>query len=67
MFSALSDEHFMKEALKEAHKAKEEGEVPVGAVVVCDYQIIARAYNQVEKLTFLKQSMKELIPLPVIR
>lgn len=51
MFSALSDEHFMKEALKEAEKAKEEGEIPVGAVVVWDYQIIARAYNQVERLT----------------
>lgn len=51
MFSVFSDDHFMREALKEAHKAKEEGEVPVGAVIVCDAQIIARAHNQVEKLT----------------
>jgi len=51
MLSVFSDDHFMREALKEAHKAKEEGEIPVGAVIVCDYQIIARAYNQVEKLT----------------
>lgn len=41
----------MKEALKEAEKARDEGEVPVGAVVVCRNRIIARAYNQTEKLT----------------
>lgn len=40
----------MREALKEATKAYEEGEVPVGAIVVCNNQIIARGYNQVEKL-----------------
>lgn len=45
-----SDEAFMKEALKQASYALEEGEVPIGAVVVCDNKIIARAYNQVEKL-----------------
>lgn len=45
-----SDEAFMKEALKQARYAFEEGEVPVGAVVVCNNKIIARAYNQVEKL-----------------
>ena len=41
---------YMKEALKEALKAFEEGEVPVGVVVVCGGKIIARAYNQVERL-----------------
>ena len=46
----LTDEHFMREALKEADKAYEEKEVPVGAVVVSDDQIIARAHNQVECL-----------------
>lgn len=46
-----SHEYFMNEALKEASKAFEENEVPVGAVVVCRGKIIARAYNQVEKLT----------------
>ncbi|MFK7900999.1 MAG: nucleoside deaminase [Cyclobacteriaceae bacterium] len=51
MFSALSDEHYMLEAIKEAEKAKEIGEVPVGAIVVCDFQIVARAHNQVEQLT----------------
>lgn len=50
MLSVYSDERFMKEALKEAEKAFEEGEIPVGAVVVCRNRIIARAYNQTEKL-----------------
>ncbi|MGL1887381.1 MAG: nucleoside deaminase [Reichenbachiella sp.] len=45
-----SDEAFMKEALKQAKYAFEEGEVPVGAVVVCENKIIARAYNQSERL-----------------
>lgn len=44
------DEHFMKQALKEAQDAYYEGEVPVGAVVVIDNKIIARGYNQVERL-----------------
>jgi tRNA(adenine34) deaminase len=47
----FSDEYFMREALKEARKALEDGEVPVGAVVVCKNKIIARAHNQTEKLT----------------
>jgi tRNA(adenine34) deaminase len=46
-----TDEYFMREALKEAMKALEIGEVPVGAVVVCQNRIIARAHNQTEKLT----------------
>jgi tRNA(adenine34) deaminase len=46
-----TDENFMREALKEAQKAFEIGEVPVGAVVVCRNRIIARAHNQTEKLT----------------
>ena len=45
---ASDDERFMLEALREAAKAAEEGEVPVGAVVVKDGQIIARAHNKVE-------------------
>lgn len=45
-----ADEHFMKEALKEAEKAFKENEVPVGAVIVCDNRIISRAYNMTEKL-----------------
>jgi tRNA(adenine34) deaminase len=46
----MTDEHFMKQAYKEAIKAFESGEVPVGAVVVMNGQIIARGHNQVEKL-----------------
>ncbi|MHA7877698.1 MAG: nucleoside deaminase [Bacteroidota bacterium] len=46
----LTDEYFMHEALKEAEKAYKAREVPVGAVVVSDQRIIARAYNQVERL-----------------
>ena len=44
------DEQFMFEALKEAWKAFKADEVPVGAVLVKDKQVIARGYNQVEML-----------------
>lgn len=43
-------EYFMKEALKEAERAFEKDEVPVGAVIVCNKQIIARAHNLTEIL-----------------
>lgn len=46
-----SDEYFMKEALKEAHKAFERDEVPVGAIIVCDNRIVARTHNLTETLT----------------
>ena len=46
----FSDEYFMTEALKEANKAMKKDEVPVGAIVVCDNQIIARAHNFTERL-----------------
>lgn len=46
----FSDEFFMKEALKEAHKAFERDEVPVGAVIVCKNQVIARSHNLTETL-----------------
>ena len=45
-----SDDYFMGEALRQAAKAYEREEVPVGAVVVREGRIIARAYNQVETL-----------------
>ena len=45
-----SDDYFMGEALRQAAKAFERDEVPVGAVVVREGRIIARAYNQVETL-----------------
>ncbi len=44
------DEYYMQQALKEAKKAYEIGEVPVGAVVVINHKIIARGHNQVELL-----------------
>jgi tRNA(adenine34) deaminase len=50
-YSMLTDQYFMREALKEAQKAFDAGEVPVGAVVVCDGRIIARAHNLTERLT----------------
>jgi tRNA(adenine34) deaminase len=50
MLTVQSDEHFMQQALREAEKAFEAGEVPVGAVVVCRNQIIARGHNQTELL-----------------
>jgi tRNA(adenine34) deaminase len=46
-----TDEFFMREAIKESHKAFERGEVPVGAVIVAKNRIIARAHNQTEQLT----------------
>ncbi|HEC44524.1 MAG TPA: nucleoside deaminase [Bacteroides sp.] len=49
-YKIYSDEYFMNEALKEAYKAREKKEIPVGAVIVADKRIIARAYNQVETL-----------------
>jgi tRNA(adenine34) deaminase len=48
--SVFSDEHFMKEALKEANKAFEKDEVPVGVVVVSKQRVIARAHNLTEML-----------------
>lgn len=47
----FTDEYFMREALKEAKKAYDLGEVPVGAVVVCQNKIIGRSHNQTEQLT----------------
>lgn len=46
----MDDTRYMKEALREAEMAAEEGEVPVGAVVVCKDHIIARAHNLTETL-----------------
>lgn len=46
-----TDQYFMNEAYKQALLAYEKKEIPVGAVVVCNKKIIARAYNQTEQLT----------------
>lgn len=49
-YPLFSDEYFMNEALKEAQKALEQEEVPVGAVVVAGNNIIARGYNMAQQL-----------------
>jgi tRNA(adenine34) deaminase len=46
----MTDEYYMMQALKEARKAFDDGEVPIGAVVVLDDKIISRGHNQVERL-----------------
>ncbi|MCT8339613.1 nucleoside deaminase [Flavobacteriaceae bacterium TK19130] len=50
MIKPFDDDYFMKRALQEAEIAFEKGEVPVGAVVVINNQIIARAHNLTETL-----------------
>ena len=51
MLTVHGDVYFMKQALIEAQKAFDKGEVPVGAVIVANKHIIARAHNQTEMLT----------------
>lgn len=46
----MDDSFYMNRALEEARRAAEQGEVPVGAVVVCRDRIIARAHNLIEML-----------------
>lgn len=46
----FSDESFMRQALKEAQKAVDEDEIPIGAVIVSNNRIIARAHNLTERL-----------------
>jgi tRNA(adenine34) deaminase len=50
MLEPLPDEFFMREAFRQAQKAYAAGEVPIGAVVMREGKIIARAHNQVELL-----------------
>ena len=49
-YKLFSDEYFMNEALKEAVKAFDKQEVPVGAVIVCENEVLARAHNLTETL-----------------
>ena len=51
MIKVFDDNYFMRQALLEAEKAYELGEIPVGAVVVSNERIIARAHNNTEQLT----------------
>ena len=50
LLNPFNDNYFMKEALKEAQKAFEKDEVPVGCIIVCENQIIARAHNFTKRL-----------------
>ena len=50
LIDLTSDHHFMGEALRQAAKAYEAQELPIGAVIVREGRIIARAFNQVELL-----------------
>ena len=46
----MTDEHYMRMALHEAQEAMDRGEVPIGAVVVCNDRIVGRGHNLVETL-----------------
>ena len=46
----FTEDYFMKQAFREAQKAYEGGEIPVGAIIVCENRIIAKAHNQTELL-----------------
>lgn len=50
MINPFDDQYYMKKALQEAKIALQEGEVPVGAVIVCQNQLVAKGHNQVETL-----------------
>ncbi len=50
LFPLLPDEHFMQAALREAERAFENEEVPIGAVVVHNNRIVGRGYNMIEKI-----------------
>ena len=50
LIDLYSDDHFMREAIRQARKAAVQDEVPIGPVIVHEQKIIARAWNQVETL-----------------
>ena len=60
----LTPEYFMKQALRQAEQAFAEDEVPIGAVVVANNQIIGKGYNQVEKLNTTLLHMQRCWQLP---
>ncbi len=51
MLKVYDDDYFMRQAIAQAQRAAAEGEIPVGAVVVANERIIARGYNQTERLS----------------
>ena len=51
IFVVMDDNQYMQMALEEARRALEQGEVPIGAVVVCKNRVIARSHNLTETLT----------------
>ena len=57
-----TDEKFMKQALLQAKKAKELGEVPIGCVIVQDGKVIGRGYNRrnTDKITAIRKASKKL-------
>jgi tRNA(adenine34) deaminase len=50
IINPFDDEHFMRDALRQARKAAKQDEVPIGAVIVYQGNVIGRAWNQVETL-----------------
>ena len=48
--NSVSDDNYMKLAIEQAQIAEENGDVPIGAIIVCENQIIGKAYNQREQL-----------------
>ena len=50
MLQTNDDQRFMRLAIDEAHKAFNEGEIPVGCVIVCNGQIVGRGHNLTETL-----------------
>ena len=50
MEEKIHDEHYMRRAIEQAQIAEENGDVPIGAIIVYENQVIGRAYNQREQL-----------------
>lgn len=51
MYPLFSDKYYMQLAINEAITATEKDEIPVGAIIVCQNQIVAKAHNQTQQLT----------------
>ena len=59
MTRVTDHEKWMKSALHEAEKAFEQNEIPIGAVVIQNGQIIGRGYNQCKSLNFLRLPLQK--------